>query len=181
MLKLYSRFTVKGGGFTTCGSLPHQRIVFNLWTLQNVSVLLLPWRNVADINQKSKWLRIWFLLQGFFPFAFRFGALLYQSRQSFVCSRPVSVMDHQFFRPPVRLLSVLCQLSAWLMPRRLFGWTLILGIAGLPSSSALRDNIKSLRRGAEGLTSPAGAFICWPSAGGESALCWGRRRSCTAL
>lgn len=54
-------------------------------------------------------------------------------------------MDPQSLRPPVCLLSVLlCQLSAWLMPGRLFGWTLILGIAGLPSYSALRDKIKSL-------------------------------------
>lgn len=30
------------------------------------------------------------------------------------------------------------------MPRRLPGWTLTLAIAGLPSSSALRDKIKSL-------------------------------------
>lgn len=174
MLKLHSRSTVKRRGFTTCGCLPHHRgSFFNLWTLKNVGVLLLPWRNVADINQKSKQLRIWFPLQGF---PFRFGALLYQSRQSFVCSPPVSLMDHQFLRPPVCLLSVLlCQLSAWVMPGRLFGWTLILGITGLPSSSAPRDKIKSLRRGAEGLTSPAVVFVCWPSAGGESALCWGEK------
>lgn len=176
MLKLYSRFTVKRRGFTTCGCLPHHRGSFSIFERCRTLVCCFYPEECRWHQSEEQIAQDLVPVAGFFsPFTFRFGTLLYQSRESFVCSRPVSVMDHQFLQPPVCLLSVLCQLSAWLMPGRLFGWTLILSIAGLPSSSALRDKIKSLWRGAEGLTSPAVVFICWPSAGGESALCWGEK------
>lgn len=118
MLKLYSKFTVKHVGFTTCGSSPHHRGSFSIFERCRTSVccfhpggMLLTSIRRANSSGLGSCCRV------FFPFTFRFGALLYQSRQSFVCSRPVSVMDHQLLRPPVRLLSVLlCQLSAWLMP-----------------------------------------------------------------
>lgn len=172
MLKLCSRFTVKRGGFTTCGSLAHHRGSFSIFErCRTLVCCFYPGGMWLTSIRRANSSGFGSCCRVFPPFTFSFGALLYQSRQSLVCSRPVSVMDPQFLRPPVCLLSVLlCQLSAWLMPGRLFGWTLIPGIAGLPSSSALRDKIKSLRRGAEGLTSPAVVFICWLSAGGESAL-----------